>query len=480
MRRSNQPLRTAKAENILNGFGFIVTKNGGSHAYVKHEHLSIQPFAIVIPLQKQEDVFFKNLIIDACLQVIEIENTCTEEEDLTPVVAEDFRESTTPAFIPRDEFELVRGRNNPGLFLRHRKYPQIATTIGGTETQEWIDNKQVYLLDRVKMFGGALGQAVNHGFTRTDYPNGTIYLEHPEYGLERQLNAFAPRLENFTCISTVEDLVKRAQVLRSVQQGYLDNLIEIYGLEEVSPSGPAVKSFDVTHAFDRHKKTVIDLPVKEDEAAHFSDLMRLDRQAQEIIWGDLKKNMRRFYGADVTKPGDGCMLHLSHPYMDVKAECEMPMAPDFMAQWLSEYIGAQSAEPEALLQELQVFFKQRCDAARHLERFSGVIADGIQELVDQANAGTKALYGFKFKDRLIGKDQSVCITNCQHEEMQAKGIVLRRRDSSEQFVVFAPDIAKKIGEFISGALDRQRRFRLGLLHPQERVMPSLVPVLDRR
>ncbi len=224
MRLSGQIIRTDKLLTLLDQHGFATRRSGGgtSHIFVWNtDHPEIDTFVIVA---ETKNPIYQRVSIDACIQALELNST--PEENKLDVVAE-FEAAAGNKFILPEEFEIVRGRKKPGTYLRHKKYPQIATELinydRDKDISEWCD----YLKDRAERLENVLTDAVeNHDFERTNYPNGTIILMHPSHRVYAALYPFTPRLQNFTCIRKVEDCIAEVQLIQEDYNQLLADVVE--------------------------------------------------------------------------------------------------------------------------------------------------------------------------------------------------------------------------------------------------------------
>jgi hypothetical protein len=211
MRSSKQVMRVEEVLKLLadHGFEYRRSKHGTSHIFVSHSDFPEIPSFNVVgqtkKLRSQMDA------IDACIQFLKILSENEAQEEFNEAVNAQEPKTETPIKIPKN-YELLRGRKNPKLFIRHKEFPQMATEVEEPITQAWIDEYEKYLDKRLNDFKTLLDTAVSDfEFEMEQNPNGRIILTHPDNNTFAIFNPFTPRHENFTVIGKLEELLEWAK-----------------------------------------------------------------------------------------------------------------------------------------------------------------------------------------------------------------------------------------------------------------------------
>lgn len=384
MRGSSQLIRTERLKTILDNFGFSRrTSNTGT--WIWHtEHPEIAPFNLVSGtdnLRSQLDA------IDACLQAIELEAT-KEDHILEPTAPEAgaTKAFTTTAqvdaFVIPDHFELVDSRRHPGPYLRHKKFPQIATTIKGYEPGADISTYCEYLDNRATDLEEVITRAEeDHDFEVYRYPNGLLVVTHTAHPITVALAPFTPRLENFTSIKLVEQAITIAEDNKADYNKGIEGVINGHTAEEIdSPDGKS-RHFTVNNPMNLNKPFDVSIAVTTNGHVSYSGFVGLLEDIKTGIWGNFRKDVKRNYGFVVSKTTDG-KLHGTHPVNDVEFTIEDPMADKITTEELERFSGLNSEDRDEMDQRLFEQAKTRTESAATVRE---AIHDCIREMTPRIN-----------------------------------------------------------------------------------------------
>jgi len=365
MRGSSQLIRTERLKTILSNFGFN-SRTSNTGTWIWHdEHPEITPFNIISGtdnLRSQLDA------IDACLQAIELETT--KEDHILELASKDtsltagFRASADEdTFVIPDHFELVRGRNNPGPYLRHKEFPQIATELSGYKAGQNVSDWCDYLDKRATDLADVIKRAEeDHDFEVHRYPNGLLVISHIAHPITVALAPFTPRLENFTSIKLVKQAIAIAEENKADYNKGIEGVINGHTAEEIySPDGLS-RHFIVNNPMNMNKPFDVSIAVTRNGHVSYSGFVGLLEDIKTGIWGNFKKDVKRNYGFTISKNADGT-LHGTHPLNDIEFTIDDPMALKISREELERFSGLNSEDRDEMDQRLFEQAKTRTAAA---------------------------------------------------------------------------------------------------------------------
>lgn len=329
LRRSKQAMRTEQVLTLARNFGYETRRSGGgsSHIVVWNPKYPELPSCNVIAGTKK--LASERNIIDQCLQILDWEEQQLNQEDpvLEPISA--FFDAAQTAINLPDDIELVQGRKNPGKFLRHRKFTQIATQINGNENQDTIIERCDYLRGRAKRLETVLDKAVeDYDFELDIYPNGTLILWNETHHVSAVLYAFTPRLENFSSIKHVEDVIAAVELHQEDCDDALDAIMDFFNLREQETRRPERRDFVLKDPSYGENKGIVSLNVSNSGQFSQVDVIRFIQQCENLRWRDLHKDIKTRFGFHMHKLENG-MIQGKHTLFDITFEVD---PSDFMSE----------------------------------------------------------------------------------------------------------------------------------------------------
>jgi len=324
IRSSGQIMRTDAVLTLLSNYGFETrrSKSGTSHIRIFHpDYPEIKPFNIVSGTKNRRS---QQDAIDACIQNIELSSTI-EIDTFEPVSENVIKPENKESVFIAEQFELIQGRKNPHLFLRHKQFPQIATQAFTPMTQEGIDQQIDYLLERVEKFESVLQKATEKSeFEIEKNPNGRMLLIHPHYPVMGVLNPFTPRLENYSVISEVQKLIDSVEALNedysNTMESYISNLL----IKEIEATAPNTRLFLYKRRFDRMEDAYVTLETTPNGFLSYAGFVSFLQQINDIRWDNFKRNMKHNYGFDVHQTEENT-IEGSHSILGESFKISSPM-----------------------------------------------------------------------------------------------------------------------------------------------------------
>jgi len=331
--RSKQIVRTDRLLSILRKYGFDTRRRSGGSSHIMAYNTLYQeiPVFTVISGTKKRDS--QANAAKACLEVIRLDEEQNTDigdffnrDDVNVMGA--FAKVTEENPDPPDDVEIIEGRKAPHkTFLRHIEFPQIATEILGDGTPPSTEQVD-YIRQRAEKLKEAICIATEeHDFEMTRYPNGTIILIHPCYEIDAALYPFTPRLENFTQISVVEDMIAESELEYEAGQAKLQKIIKYFDIEPVETDQESTLTFKVVKGFDAFSKELLTMPSTRNGHINEIDLIKFVRNLENLTWASFSKDIKKRYGFE-TQTNESGMLTGTHPFHDVTFEID---ASDLMS-----------------------------------------------------------------------------------------------------------------------------------------------------
>lgn len=324
-RAAGQPVRTDKLISILKSFGFEI-RNNASHVIISHpEYNNIKVSNLVAGSKKRTN---NKVVAWACLAVLDIEEPELEDDDdiLEPVSlsAEDFAAAADPEKIYHpipDDMELVRGRKNPGYYLRHKKYPQLATRLENYERGDDVSITAAYLNIKAEDLHTLVTMAVEeYDFDKIDLPGGAFTLVHkvaPNYG---GFKPFRPRNENFSCVGEVETLMLQLEEAQSIfKNEHLPGIVRQYGAHLVGRTPEGHFRYEMRGGFTNGEAVVVDLEASPKGFYSLEQIIDFRKKLEEEFWRHFKRHIEQRYGFVVRSIGAN-QFEARHPIFQMGFE----------------------------------------------------------------------------------------------------------------------------------------------------------------
>ena len=376
---SSQPIRTDRLFTMLKQCGFETkTSNGGSsHVTVYHpQRDDIDPFTLVV---NSKDIRYKKLTLQACANAL---SEPLEDNHLEPATDIAFNSKATDHYELPESFEIVRGRNNPGLFLRHKTYPQIATRLQLYQAGDDISEYCKYLEGRAEKLDAVINLAITeHGFEKTEHPNGMVLLSHPMSPVNRALYPFTPRLRNYSSISVVEELIDELEKEQIELGKLVDAVLQAQGLVETTRKDDNARTFRFTNPLNANDTIELSLSRTRHGHISLSSIITISNTVNERFWKSFAKNMKASHGFNVERNTNGYFVG-KHPFSGVRFEIYDHTGKSGLLETLKNYNEQELGDPDSSEDKIKAYFESMALAGTKLQQ---AISDS-NEILIQARA----------------------------------------------------------------------------------------------